>query len=81
LAPDPGRGEMVDVVAGFDDLTVADAEHEDAGKAECLVGAGDGSLVFKLGDDDLRVGGVVDDDVGGLAVQLKPAGPWREVLT
>jgi len=28
-APDPGRGEMVVVIAGADDLAVADAHHED----------------------------------------------------
>jgi hypothetical protein len=56
LAADSGRGDVVEVVAGVDDLTVADTEHEDAGQRERLSGVGDGSLIFELGDDDFGVG-------------------------
>ena len=68
MAADSGRGDVVEVVAGADDLTVADPEHEDAGQRERLSGVGGGSLVFELGDDDLGVGRLVDGDVGWPAV-------------
>jgi hypothetical protein len=49
---------MVVVVAGADDLTVADAQHEDGRQRVRLSSAGIGSLIFELGDDDLGIGSI-----------------------
>lgn len=59
---------MVEIVTGADDLPVADTEHEDGRECEGFAGVGDAPPVFELGDDDLRIGRVVDGDVGGPAV-------------
>src|ERR1700677_2421838 len=59
---------MVVVVAGFDDLPVADAHHEDGGQRVRLSAVA-GSLVFELGDDDLGIGRLVDPDVAYLAAR------------
>jgi hypothetical protein len=40
LAADSGRGEVVEVVAGADDLAIAHAKHEDAGQREGFPGFG-----------------------------------------
>jgi hypothetical protein len=71
---------MVEVVAGADDLAVAHPEHEDAGQDERLSGAGDGAPVLELGDDHLRIGRLVDDDVGRAAVQSRTGVGRTEVF-
>jgi hypothetical protein len=75
VARGPGRGEVVVVVAGADDLAVADAEHEDGGQRVRLSSVGRGSLVFELGDDDLGIGCLVDRDVAHPAARPGPAWP------
>lgn len=62
---------MVVVVAGADDLPVADTEHEDGRQRVPLSRAGVSALIFELGDDDLGIDCLVDDDVGD------PAALWR----
>src|SRR2546423_2194709 len=80
LPPDSSRGDMVEVVAGADDLSVTDTQHEDAGHREGLSSVGDGSLIFELGDDDLGVGCLVDGDVGWPTVQPRTGVGWPEML-
>jgi hypothetical protein len=71
---------MVVVVAGADDLAVADAEHEDSGQHSRLPGAVGDLLVLELGDDDLGVGCLVDGDVSDPAVWPgRPGRPGRGV--
>src|SRR5260370_20308103 len=65
-----GDAEVVGVVAGADDLSVSDADHEDAGQRERLAGTGNGAPVLGLGHDDLRVRGLVDGDVGRLGTHI-----------
>jgi hypothetical protein len=71
---------MVEVVAGADDLTVADTEHEDGRQREWLSSAGDSALIFELGDDDLGIGCLVDCDVGWPTALWRTGVGWPEVL-
>jgi hypothetical protein len=67
---------MVVVIAGADDLTVADPEHEDGRQRVRLSRTGVSALMFELGDDDLGVGALVDDDVGYPAAALRTGIGW-----
>jgi len=66
-----GHGDVIAVVAGFDDLPLADPDHEDARDGE--VPAAGRARVSELHDDDLRVVGGMDDCADRLEA-LRPPG-------
>jgi hypothetical protein len=61
---------MVEVVSRADDLAIADPHHEDARHRERLAGAISRSLILELGHDHLRIGRLVNGDVGRPAAFL-----------
>src|SRR5215470_1592919 len=58
-----GRPHGIDVIAGFNDLSVVHPKHEDTGYGKRLACCTHVTLVGELRDDDFGIEGVVNRDI------------------